>query len=330
MSNSGLVNFGCTCYFNTAIQCMFNVKLFRDFVLKQEELPTSATLMLELQSLFQDMDMSSTFSSSVSPHNMLNTIKISMGSLMEIDEQNDIQEFTVMFLDKLNACISHQLHRSELLHHIDLSNNLAAPAYTRFLAGLAANWFISHKKEYSNLIDVFYGQQTNQIQCGQCNHISHVCETFVCLPLSFNESPTIESMLADYMKHEILDGRTCDACKTQCDGTKMHKISRMPQTLMICIQRFKHSGTVTRKIHTKVDVPEHLDLNDFAIHNMMRSKYTLASIACHFGSANNGHYVAVCKHNDMWFAYDDTNCHKLKGYDEIDASTYYMMVYERD
>ena len=305
---NGLMNIGNTCYINTSIQCLGHCTNFLHYVLSGKFDRTDGILMNELRELFMELWINN---NGVIPNRFLKHLKTSMTS-MNINEQNDIQEFLTMFIDKLNASISEKVNPDTILESLTYTDTY----YDKLRKKMDRSWIMSMCREYSSLLEYFYGQTVMQIICGKCNKIHHNYEPFSILTLPIpNEQSGLMDCLKHYAKTEYLNSDVeewkCDGCESCTKSIKTMKFWKLPKVVSICFKRFTFTENDLRKNNAFVDIPEEISFDDYVIGPSI-TKYELCSVACHIGSFTNGHYYAVCKNpNGTWFRIDDTNITKL-------------------
>lgn len=320
----GIANIGCTCYVNTAIQCLSHCLCFLDYVLQLRCENTS--LMYEFQDVLRILWNES---QGIIPRRFLNKLQISFGDLLHIRDQNDIHEFLGIFIDKLNDSIGTRINND------DLPPNRRLTPLQRFHKLAEKSWLNSHRLSYSPLCEMFYGQQVNQITCKACSGISHIFDTIGSIMISFDENtptynpnqpdtvPSIGELIGRTLCQEEVQERECDICNKKASGTKTHKFYKLPKILIVNIKR--HG----RFIGYPVRVPEVLDISSVCISEDNHGSYDLVSIACHVGSMNSGHYYAVCKHPDSkWYVYDDDSVKHIESYSSINPSSYYTLFFQ--
>jgi ubiquitin C-terminal hydrolase len=103
----GLANLGATCYLNTAVQCLGYCKVFLRFVLDNKEKYKSPGLNLfdALAILYEDLWVNK---KSVLPRRFVGQVELAI-PVLDIYNQNDINEFLLCFIDKLNTSIAKKL-----------------------------------------------------------------------------------------------------------------------------------------------------------------------------------------------------------------------------
>jgi ubiquitin C-terminal hydrolase len=325
---NGLMNKGNTCYINTSIQCLGHCTNFLHYILSGKYERNDGNIINELRELFMELWI---HDNGVIPNRFLKYLRMNMNNIMDIFEQNDIQEFLTMFIDKLNASISQRIDPEIALNQIRYMDT----HYDKLKKKLDKSWYQSMCREYSPLLDYFYGQSVNQIICGSCKKIHHNYEPFsiLILPISHTQEGLIDC-LKHYSTSEYLNDTTnedsnewkCDGCNKCEKSLKTMKFWRLPKVLTICFKRFTHD---LRKNNVLINIPEEIDLTDFVIGETI-VKYELCSIACHMGSFNNGHYYAICRNpNNNWFRLDDTNITKLDGEFQTPSNAYMVFYQEK-
>jgi ubiquitin C-terminal hydrolase len=326
---NGLMNKGNTCYINTSIQCLGHCTNFLHYILSGKYERIDGNLINELRELFMELWINN---NGVIPNRFLKYLKLNMSSI-DIWEQNDIQEFLVMFIDKLNASISKSIDPEIALNNIIYLDT----HYDKLKKKMDKSWFQSMCREFSPLLDYFYGQSVIQIICGNCRKIHHNYEPFsiLTLPISNTQEGLIDC-LKHYSTSEYLNDPNssnddhiewkCDGCNKCAKSLQTMKFWRLPKVLTICFKRFRNDSS---KNNVLISIPEEIDVSDFVI-GETTVKYELCSIACHMGSFNNGHYYAICKNpNGIWFRLDDTSISELTGEFKTPNNAYMVFYQEK-
>ncbi|KAI2799730.1 Ubiquitin carboxyl-terminal hydrolase 20 [Blomia tropicalis] len=140
---------------------------------------------------------------------------------------------------------------------------------------------------------------------------------------SFMSTPTVDlkECLEMFFNPELLkddNQYSCDNCKTLSNGLKTIRIHRLPDTLMIHLNRYQTYGHTLRKITTYLDFPYvDLDVSKYLSDTCINetndplnqfARYELNVIICHQGNQiNSGHYTcyALNDTNFEWYEYDD-------------------------
>lgn len=303
----GLLNTGNTCYLNTTIACLSFLNPFKEMILEKKWTPQGEksgfaleeTLLIdELYDLVQDLWSKK---HSLIPKKFLKSVSNNIKEL-DLSEQNDIHEFIVLFLNKIHENISNptKITRQEALNKSSYKNT----KYDSQRLKMDTSWYESHKKEWSLLIDMFWGQTVTQIQCGNCQNLTHNYEIYHNIMLTMqNCENSLEDCLDTYFDKEVLDEWRCDRCQQKSNSVKTGKLWRIPKILIISLKRFDHN---LNKSNQMIKIPEELDLSKWSLSTQTYPmKYQLCSIAYHIGNFSGGHYYAIGKFYDNWWKIDD-------------------------
>ncbi len=297
----GIANLGNTCYLNTAVQCLAHCPSFVGFMKSTDVEHSLVAQLKDVLNILWSED-----AQGVMPRGLLGAVKESIPSLY-IHEENDIQEFLVLLIDRLNTALKVQSPPRPP----PLEEEAASKPWGRLKAKVDAAWHQSHAKDYSPLVDIFHGQSISQVVCGDCGKIFHNYEPFttLCVPLS---ADTVTGCLERYLDHEHVNAEagddgcwTCDDCKGKPKSLKSTKFWRLPEVLMLVVKRFTPS---LLKNHAKLGVERVLNMRKYSLGPSPHNTYDLCAIACHSGSYGSGHYHAVCRRpGNKWYVIDDVH-----------------------
>lgn len=320
----GLRNLGMTCYVNTAIQCLGYCHDFLDLILNKTNVHCKSTpLTDELQEVYKELWVDG---NAIAPYKFLRALQGSLGNSMNVIQQNDICEFLMLYLDKLNSDMSIELIIDddtllELKRKALMFNN---EKFANLVYSMDVAWLNNCKKEISPIIDIFYGQQVSQIICGNCKHIHHNYEVFSSLsvpipPKQDVATASIYDACDLLFKNETLNEKEkewkCDKCNTFTKSSKCTRLWKLPKILIITLKRFDYT---LKKNKTQLNIPLMLDMKKYKIFKDTYHEYKLTSICYHSGNANSGHYVAYCRHpTDNWVFIDDQSIKKANK-DEVE------------
>jgi ubiquitin C-terminal hydrolase len=311
MEYGGLVNLGATCYLNTALQCLGNCDEFL-FIILNNKNDNESSLINEFKSILKELFINK---NSLRPNRFINCLKNNIKDI-EIHEQNDINEFLSLFLDKLNKdiCYKNLIDKNDLMK----LNKYKNTSYDVQKFKMDISWVEKTKSEYSELIDLLYGQSITQIICENCKHISHNYELYssIMVPLC----DTLDDSLTEYFQEEFLnDGNDgiewkCDECCQKKRSRKTTKLWKIPDILIITIKRFTDN---LQKNNKNILIPLELSLDKYTLSHTNK-KFKLSSVGFHSGSYNNGHYVSLMRSkNDKWFVIDDLDITELNNLNMI-------------
>lgn len=324
----GLVNFGATCYLNTALQCLLHTNGFRDYMIKggfRKYIDTPDIFAVAFQKFFTQL-WTTKDCSAIRPTNFILLLEKYIKQKKNLNQQQDTHEFLAIILE-----ILHDKTKYEVIFKKD--HEFVYPIYPDLcrLADQAYIRHISHEKQ-SIIQKMFYGRCHTKIQCG-CGHISHTFDPLCYLSLPIDKFTTLMACINDYTKEEIIDDYACVKCK-KGKAKKTMKFWDLPKYLIVQLKRFKYIGNVALKINQKIDYPvDDLDLSKYLTLNEQQlvcsCKYQLYAVANHVGSPSSGHYYAYCRSKKGNFVeLNDTTCRPISKTQMV-TDTAYLLFYEK-
>ena len=309
----GLANVNQTCYVNTSIQCLLYCKDFFDYIIGLDfENKNTDCVAYEVQSIMKSLWIDQNH---MRPLRFLKFLQKYIKD-MRIFEQNDINEFIHLLIDKIHDDVKTELPEMEILK--PRTNDY----YEKQNYKMQLAWHKSHSKEYSPMIDLFYGQLITQITCKKCSKINHSYEDYSLVNLTLNSNNTLQECLNEYFKDDKLDDWVCDNCKEKTDNEKIVRFWNNPKIFIISLKRFDNQ---MKKIKKEIDIPYELDISDYTLCRKTPVRYKLQSIGCHQGQVDYGHYYAYCKHpNDTMYVINDVF---IRPSDNINLQDAYVLFY---
>ena len=314
---NGLVNFGNTCYMNSAIQCLSNIKILRDYFLtkkfledinkEKSELALTVNWYKLLNGLWLDDKV-------ISPHNFRKEIRIlalknGMNLNLVGNGQNDVQEFLQFLINSLHNCLSRKV---QMTITGKIVNDLDKNAFEAM-----KSWKVFFKDDYSFIIENFYSQHSSSIFDLEKNHKSTIYEPicYYTLPIPDKDELDIYNCLDLYTDYERMDDDNKwydEKNKEYIDCYKQIKFWSTPKVLIIVLKRFMNDGS---KINKLINFPiNNLNLNKYCIgYSKKNNIYDLVSISNHIGNLNSGHYFAYSKNieDNKWYEYNDTSVNEI-------------------
>ncbi|KZF22507.1 cysteine proteinase [Xylona heveae TC161] len=344
LPDSGLKNYGITCYMNATLQCL------------SATIPLSHWLLMDkFTSALQVRNAKGT--RGVLPQYLANLLKClwsgkgldkSLYSFREFaiheniqwgeNRQQDAKEFLDFLLDLLHEDLNIHSNR----HMLRPLRDSEEERRERLSIAVASKseWSRYAHRNCSYLSSLFAGQHASRLRCKTCNRTSTTYEAFWSISVEIPRSGTsnLQDCLRSYFQEENLTGDAawkCPHCKCAREATKRIVITRVPQLLVVHFKRFATSmNGSTHKVHTPIDFPLHgLNLEPFAIPPATPEEcqkmvsfgfdqhpeadyatnppflYDAYAVLKHIGSsANSGHYIAAAKDTGRgcWRVYNDT------------------------
>ncbi|EDR27924.1 hypothetical protein EDI_304650 [Entamoeba dispar SAW760] len=340
----GFYNHGATCYINSALQQLYNMKIFRDKVLEIncDELKTNSN---------------KSKNNSISNNQNINT-------LTNKNKQN-LDEFTNYFSNKMDEDSDNYSKdlAIEVIHQLQIlftemsigskKSYSTIPLIESIQSYKKRNDLITIQHDTNDFINLLFdcieeALKGNQIfDCFTCKfddiissldknvpykkiHESESRELFLPLQMS------VELSLESFFREEVFNGE--NMIKTD-DGKyivarKQNKLKNAPQYLLLQLNRFSiasdHFSTI--KNNEECSFNEIINLSQYGCNQ----DYQLIGVIVHIGSANAGHYFSFIKNEEGWLECNDSNVHlvsfnrvKEAGLGGGNKSSGYIFVYSR-
>lgn len=300
----GIINLGNKCYIDSILQCLSNSLKLTDYLLSgkyKEDL--NITVHKNEHYLLNSYI---TFVNHVWDENQLIKPKSIIENLSKFHkkyygvQQHDSHECLLYFLDILHHAMSYEIE-------IDINGEINCKKDELMKKSLDT-WKLFFEKEYSFIIELFYGNMINIITCSNCNFSEEIFEPFNNLSLSLTDN-TLQKCLDNYFNNYCIETWKCELCfNNGCN--KFNKIWSLPNYLIIHLKRFNNENKDTIKNTELITFPiKDLNLTKYISkdkQDMNNYIYDLYAINYHNGNLNNGHYWSACKNmNGYWYNYND-------------------------
>ena len=204
------------------------------------------------------------------------------------------------------------------------------------------SWSTFFTKEYSPIVENFYGQTQIHVRCETCRTISERYEPWLMIkaPIPGSKSegtaaPDMRTCLDDLYAPETLEGYECETCKAHRTATIFTRISRLPNILVLTIKRFTNDG---RKIRGTIAWDtENINFRDWMAftrdpftNRRLQTKYQTFAVIEHNGSAMGGHYRMFGRGRDegsnTWIEYDDDGVSKAAAAVVVSPDSYVIFL----
>lgn len=323
---TGIINMGNTCYMNTMIQVLSNIPDFTLYFLKgkfKEDCSVEKKEFAMAKDYYRVLNGMWEENCIVRPTSFKKTFA-TLNPLFRGWGQHDCQEALSSLIEMLHNALSYSVTIETMGDIKNKKDKLEIASINR--------WKEFYAKEYSKIVELFYGQEHTLIKCHKCGDIAHKFDPFctITLPIPNQDNLTINDCLKEYIKEEKLNKdifRVCEKCGSVKDSVKCTTFWRLPTYLIISFKRFTSN---MRKINYFIKFPIHkFDLNPFITGYRNAAKtYDLVCIANHSGGVGGGHYYAFCKNlNGKWYNFNDATVTEIDESNLITPAAY-VLVYK--
>lgn len=331
--NVGLINLGNTCFINSTIHILKNLKKFNDILNNIKPYNTDNinfilyTEWIELYNLINSAKFGI-----ISPNKFIKTIRdiavFKKNNAFSHLSNNDLCEFFMFFID----CI-HYVYTKNVI--IDISGNKQNEQDE--LALISYNMLKNvYEKEYSEIMELFYGIHVYQLYSFDGN-IRYNIKTEHFFPLNL-PIPNIDNInifdcFDEFLKDEFLiDDNAWFNDKTNLKENIQikHSFFSLPDILIIFFKRYTNDGYTINSCNIDFDLDKPLNLSKYISgYNSNKYIYNLIAICNYHGNnVNNGHYTTTVKDdNNNWILYNDENVININDIKQIKHNLIYCLVY---
>jgi ubiquitin C-terminal hydrolase len=310
----GIINLGCTCYFNSITQQLFMIPGFAASVIaaqvKIDAVSQSATAESNSPARciledFQDLMINLRHGSDpvVHPKTFCDSFRFPDGSCILPDVQQDALEYFHILCDHLDNALKGS-HDEKLL--------------SRF----------------------FGGRSATQLLCKGCPHRYERFEHFFTLQLAVfsNRANSVLGALQEFVAGELLEGDNqyfCSQCNKKVDTVKRTVLADLPDTIILGLKRFDFNYDTMQRVKLNLEVPfsHDLDMSPFCRENLGETpadsepaiirepgyyQYSLAGIVVHSGMADSGHYFSIIRdpmQTGLWHKFNDDEVTHIQNLD---------------
>ena len=340
-----LRNFGNTCYYNSAHQCLMNApSVFDTIVNKSDQFKVDKekynfSIYEQLLEVFQMMRDNP--GEVMRPRRLISTLdNIMKAKRFEVTAQNDSHELYQLLIqrifDEAKTHINPDVMMKQILQKYVQNNNYTPATTNQEIISLCAkNWTQEFMNEYCPLTDIFFGQFLRSTQCPNpsCQNISYSPAVFKSIELPIT-APTVQECLNNAFKMHEVNDITCDKCNIKHKSLQsIDQIWMEPQVLVLQIKRYEFKrtpkGIQIMKNNTPVQFSESNELT-LPLYNNAHKRYKFYGVVCHMGHYDGGHYVAYVYNYEKkkYYLLNDHLSNSVQ-YSQIPMSQVCLTVYEK-
>jgi ubiquitin carboxyl-terminal hydrolase 8 len=315
----GLANLGNTCFLNSCIQVLNHIYELDSLLLspqyqKYVKNELSDSIIINEWNALRTIMWNQ--NAVVSPNRFVaNVQQVAMKKNRELFTgwaQNDMPEFLLFLIECMHNSISRNMVMKIRGNTENDTDHLAVKCF-----GMLKDVY---EKEYSEIMDLFYGIYVSQIisMNGQTIHNIKPESFFILdLPIPLNK-PTVSiyDCLDYFTMSETMSGENAwynEKTQSKEDIQKTMGFWNFPKILVITLKRFSPDGS--RKLMNLIDFPlENLDLSKYVQgYNPKQYVYDLFGICNHMGGVMGGHYTSFVKNSsNEWYHFNDTNVGRIQ------------------
>ena len=343
----GLANLGNTCFLNSCLQVLQHINELSEIIdkkIKQGVKPSDdSNLMKEWYDLNRLMwSANGVVSPNKFVYNVQQTAFKKGKDIFTGWAQNDLSEFLLFLIDCFHISLSRKVSFQIKGTSQNDTDEIAIQTY-RFLQSV-------YEKEYSEILDLFYGVYLTTIYPISSNtnsSMSSIKDSVSMKPLSIKPE---HFFILDLQILNIQNGEVQRPCQTlyECfdlfvikeemtgenawyndktgkkqDIFKTITFWSLPKILVVILKRFSPDGS--RKLQNLIDFPlTDLNLSKYVRgYNPASYQYDLFGVCNHMGGVNGGHYTSFVKNKKgQWLHYNDTNVERIDSSQIVSPKAY--------
>jgi ubiquitin carboxyl-terminal hydrolase 8 len=305
----GLINLGNKCFLNSILQCLSHSLKMTDYILstdyKEDMNKTHRNEHYLLSSYILLINHMWDTNQIIKPKSFIENLGKFHRKYFSLQQQ-DSHECLLYILDILHKSLSYEIE-------VEIKGQVKT-RMDELMKKSLESWNNFFEKEYSFIIETFYGNLINNINCIKCDFQEDVFEPYNNLSLSLaNSSSSLKECLDNYFKNDyIIESWKCEKCK-EYGCKKSSSLWTIPNYLIINLKRFKQeSSNNTSKNSNLITFPlKDLNLTSYITkdkNDINNYIYDLYAINYHHGDLSGGHYWSACKNLDgNWYSFNDGN-----------------------
>jgi ubiquitin C-terminal hydrolase len=314
---TGLANLGNTCFINSCIQVLSHTHELSRFLDKNDgayrdklsayhtkEYILDSKLLVEWDNLRKLMWQKDQI---ISPGGFIKAIqfiaKHKKKDIFTGYAQNDLPEFLLFILETFHNGMRREVDMVIKGKAKNDTDSLAVKCYEMMRT--------MYSKEYSEILDIFYGIHISKIENESGEVMSTIPEPYfiVDLPIQMKQGLSIYNCFEKYCEGEKMVGENGwlnEKTNKREDVAKKITFWSLPKILVIDLKRFTSNGK-------KIQVPLNIETDELDLRNFVEGYekdsciYELYGVCNHSGGPLGGHYTATVRVGNEWYLFNDTS-----------------------
>lgn len=311
----GLYNIGSTCFMNSILQCLFSIKVLKEFLLNNNFKKQSISY--GLKEVFLNLNQESY--EAYSPYNFKSILEYNNKLFMST--AGDPSDLIIDLLDKL-----HEENKNE----INSINDKTDQPNNEYL----------DCDEQSIISDNLYTYIKEKSKCSSCSKLSFNIEPKFLIEFNletvYNDSKfnnytngiiTIDECFEAYYGKKSITTFYCDYCKKMKKSQKISIFERLPEILVIILKRKKIGDNIYEH---KVKIEENLNLSKYSEDTHSKYNFLAASTIAYTPSYGHyGHAISFCRHNKEYYKFNDSSVSYIN-FKDFNCMEHYILFYEKN
>ena len=329
----GLENIGATCYMNSTLQCMVNIKEFTNYLLNKDNFThilkniDNCELLGSYCKLLVTLCCDEKITNYYAPRNFKNILSLK-NPLFEGIQANDSKDLIYFLLEQFNEEIN--MIDLKINPNLKKSENLIEDMNQIDRNLVFSNFIKEYSSDNNNIIPkIFFSLIENQSLCSGCQTRKYNYQIVFSLEMpleviynkiygnqimnpGLKKKLNLNECLSNYNEENYFTGENamyCNICQKQMNSTYIKKLYSVSPILIIILNRGK-----ANQFDCDVDFDEKINLQPYLLDSSINFSYKLFGVVTHFGTSDmGGHFIAYCRHRILneWYCYNDAIVTKL-------------------
>ena len=329
----GLENIGATCYMNSTLQCLVNIKDFTNYLLNNDNFThilkniDNCELLGSYCKLLSKLCCDESVINYYAPRKFKQILSLK-NPLFEGVQANDSKDLIYFLLEQFNEELN--IIDLKLNPNLKKDENLIDDINQTNKNLVFSNFIREYTSDNNNIIPkLFFSLIENESLCNGCQTRKYNYQIVFSLEMplemiynkiygnqninqNMKKKLNLNECFMNYNEYNIFTGENamyCNICQRQMDSSYYKKLYSPSPILIIILNRGK-----ANKFDCDVDFDEQINLQPYLLDPSINYSYKLFGVVTHFGTSDmGGHFIAYCRHRILneWYCYNDAVVTKL-------------------